>query len=58
MAIVPIVIVLAVVIGVASGYFMPDDNPVEEIAEKILESQLNLPSGSLDLTPGSPEKKR
>ena len=35
---------------------MPNNNPVEEAIESIVESKLGLPSGSLDFTPSSPEK--
>lgn len=34
------------------------DNPIEEAAETIIENQLNMEEGTLDLTPSSPEKKK
>lgn len=34
------------------------DSPVEEFAEEIIEKELNLPKGSIDLSPGTPEPRR
>ena len=34
---------------------IPEDSIVEEITEKVVEDYLEMPEGSLDLTPSSPE---
>lgn len=34
-----------------------DDNAVEEVGEEIVEKDMGMPAGSLDITPSSPEKK-
>lgn len=39
----------------AKGYI--SDNPLEELSEMLIEEGLDLPEGSLDLSPFSPEKK-
>lgn len=36
---------------------IPEDSWPEEIAEQIIEGKLGLTSGSIDLTPSSPEKR-
>jgi regulatory protein YycI of two-component signal transduction system YycFG len=33
-----------------------DDNKTEEIVEEIIEQKLDVPPGTIDLTPDSPEK--
>jgi uncharacterized protein YpmB len=43
-----IVIFLVVILGVGSVYFLGDDNPVEEIAEEIIEEETGI---KIDLTP-------
>jgi hypothetical protein len=48
-----LVLILAVIIGIGSVYWLGNDNPVEEIAEKIIEEQTGI---NIDLTPQSPEK--
>lgn len=51
-----IVILIAVVSAIASVYvFNKEDNVIEETAEMVIENRLSLPSGSVDLTPGSKE---
>ncbi len=49
-----IIIVSVAVVGYISTKFLGDDNPVEEIAEEVIESQTGV---DVDLTPNSPEKK-
>lgn len=49
-----LVAVLAIV-GFASGYWLGHDNAIEEIAEDVIEKQIGV---DVDLSPGSPEKKR
>jgi hypothetical protein len=34
-----------------------DDNFIEEASEKVIESKLGMPPGSIDLTPASKEKR-
>jgi len=51
-----IIILVSVVIG--SGYYYysgEDDSPIEEVAEHVIEQQIGLPSGSIDLSPSSKE---
>ena len=49
------------IVALVSAKFMGDDNPVEEVAEEIIEdtieSQFHIPDGTIkiDLTPGSKE---
>jgi len=55
------IVLVFVLIVAAGGYisskFLGDDNVVEEVSESIIENQMDLPAGSLDLTPLSPEKE-
>lgn len=44
-----VIIISAAVIGFGSQKFLGKDNPVEEVAEDVIEHQLNLPDNSLDL---------
>lgn len=51
-----VVVLLAVASAIASIYvFNKEDNIIEETAEMVIENRLSLPSGSVDLTPGSKE---
>jgi hypothetical protein len=43
-------IILAIIIGIGSVYLLGNDNPVEEIAEKIIEEEIRI---DVDLTPNS-----
>lgn len=45
---------VAIVIGLGSGYFFGDDNPVEEIAEKVIEWKSGF---DVDLSLSTPETK-
>lgn len=45
-------LILIIVIGVGSAYFLGHDNPVEEMAEKVIEQQTGI---DIDLTPSSKE---
>lgn len=50
------IVVTALIAGFASVLISKKhDNIIEETAENIVESQLNLPDGSVDLTPSTPE---
>jgi len=47
----------ALFVGVSIKHFWPsypDDNPIEEFAEQVIEHQIGM---SVDITPSSPEKK-
>ena len=44
------VTLLAVIIGIGSVYLLGDKNPVEEIAEKVIEEEIGI---DVDLTPNS-----
>ncbi len=47
-----IIVVVAAVIGLGSAiYTHKNDGPVEEVCETIIEKELNLPDGTVDLTP-------
>lgn len=48
-------IILAIIFGVGSVYWLGNDNPVEEIAEKVIEEEIGI---DVDLTPETPEKKQ
>lgn len=53
-----LIVVIAAVIGIGSSiYLKSDDGYIEEMAEEAIEQSMKLPRGSIDLTPGSPEKK-
>lgn len=50
------ILVVALVVGIISIFLIgKDDEPLEEMSETIIEKQLGLPEGSVDLTPNSPE---
>lgn len=57
--IIGIVVGLAIVVGVVSQFFMGPDNPIEEIAEKIIESEtgekVDLSPEVLEGMPGYPK---
>ena len=46
------VVVAAIIIGILSGYFWYQDNPIEEVQEKIIEKETGI---DVDLTPESVE---
>lgn len=49
-----IIIAIAVIIGGGSAYITKkDDGPIEQIAESVIDKELGLPSGTVDLTPNS-----
>lgn len=50
-----IIIILVVIIGFSSVYFLGDDNPIEEISEKIIQAETGV---DIDLTPKSLENKK
>lgn len=53
------IVAVALIVGMGSGFVLKKpDNPIEEAAETIIEKQLNMEEGTLDLTPSSPEKKK
>lgn len=45
-----LVLILAVIIGIGSVYLLGNENPVEEIAEKVIEEEIGI---DVDLTPNS-----
>jgi hypothetical protein len=53
--IVSIVVVAGVVGYISKRYLGKDDAPIEEFCESIMEDQLGLPEGFIDLSPYSPE---
>ncbi len=36
---------------------IPDDNPIEEFFEDVVEEKIGLPSGAIDFTPGTKEHR-
>jgi len=50
-----IIIILAIIIGLGSTYFLGDDNPVEEVSEKVIQEETGV---NIDLTPNSSENKK
>jgi hypothetical protein len=50
-----IVVILAIILGISSAYFLGDDNFVEEIAEEVIQEETGI---NIDLTPNSPEPKK
>lgn len=46
------VVVAAIIIGILSGYFWYQDNPIEEFQEKVIEKETGI---DVDLTPESVE---
>lgn len=56
LASVAILVVVALVVGLGSIFVVKeDDQVIEEVSESVLEKQLGLPEGSIDLTPDSKE---
>ncbi len=50
-----VIIAIAAIVGICSFFITNKaDNPVEQAAETVIDSQLGLPPGTIDLTP---EKK-
>lgn len=47
------IIVVALAAGYASSRWLGDDNPIEEVAEEVIESQTGM---EIDLTPSSEEE--
>jgi len=51
-----VIVAIAVIIGMISIFATKkDDSHIEEIAESVIEQQLGLPPGIIDLTPDSKE---
>ncbi len=49
---VAVIVVIAVVVGLASVFIMKkDDQPIEQMAESVIDTELGLPQGTIDLTP-------
>jgi hypothetical protein len=48
----PIIIVICAAVGVGYTYYSgKPDNAVEQVAERIIETQMGLPKDTIDLTP-------
>jgi hypothetical protein len=52
--IITVVVGICLIAGLTSTLFLGDDNPIEEIAEQVIEKETGQ---DVDLTPSSPEKK-
>ncbi len=49
--------VTIIIVGIGSAvYTQKNDGPVEEACETIIEKELNLPDGTVDLTPDGTNK--
>lgn len=49
-----IIVSIALIIGGISAYITKKpDGPIEQIAESIIDKELGLPSGTVDITPNS-----
>ena len=46
-------VLIAIALGILSGYLFWDDNIVEELSEKFIEAQIGI---DIDLTPNSLER--
>lgn len=44
-----IIVIVALTVGLSTAYFWKNNNPIEEISESIIENELGLPAGSIDL---------
>ncbi len=54
-----ILVASAIVVGAASVFFTKKpDNPIEQVAEAVIENELDLPRGSIDFTPLEKEIKK
>lgn len=53
--IISIVVGICLIGGLASTLFLGDDNPIEEVAEQVIEKETGQ---DVDLTPSSPEKNK
>ncbi len=52
-----IIVIVAALVGLGSAWYGDkDDMPTEQAMEAIIEGELDLPSGAVDLTPDSKEK--
>ncbi len=49
------IVLLAVIIGLGSIYFLGNDNPIEEISEEIIKEEIGL---DVDLSPDTSEKSK
>lgn len=47
------IVLLVAIVGISSTYFLPDDNAIEEISEKIIKEETGV---DIDLTPETPEE--
>lgn len=55
-ATIAVLVGVAVVVGVLSIVIVKqDDQVIEEVSESVIEMELGLPQGTIDLTPDSPE---
>jgi hypothetical protein len=55
--IVAVIIMISVILGFCSIFVLGEHNPVEKAAESLIERELHMPSGSVDLDPCDYEKK-
>lgn len=55
-----VIVAFCIITGLGSVYIFkaPPDNPVEELSEEIIEMELDLPKGSVDLTPSLKIKEK
>jgi hypothetical protein len=49
------IVAAAIIVGLLSAYFWYQDNPVEEVSEKVIEEQTGI---DIDLSPQTLEKSK
>ncbi len=49
------IVLLMAALGIGSHLYLKDDNSIEEATEVVIERELGLNSGSIDLSPSSQE---
>ncbi len=54
-----LIVVIAAAVGIGYGAVThTNDSVVEEFSEEVIEKELDLPNGSVDLSPGTPEPRK
>ncbi len=53
-----LIVITAIVAGIVSHFYLPNDNPIEEAAESVIERELGLSPGDFDLSPSDPEPRK
>ncbi len=48
-----LIVILVIILGLGSAWFLGEDNPIEETSEEVIKAETGI---NVDLTPKSPEK--